>query len=101
MRPGLCSGEGDIAIPQHDRAYLVHQQINNKCARQEDGEEIHQADENFLAVEVHGYPRNCSPVELRCLQECMLVVGALLLMHARRSCSIPMLLLFQYLYRQQ
>jgi hypothetical protein len=54
MRPGLCSGEGDIAIPQHDRSLLAHQQIGEQCARQEDREEIHQADEDFLGLEVHG-----------------------------------------------
>lgn len=46
--PGFCTGEPGITISQHDRTHLAHQQIGEQRVRQQDGEEIHQADEEFL-----------------------------------------------------
>lgn len=49
--PCLCADQLDIAIPQHDRANLAHQQAREQRARRQDGEEIHQADEEYLRFE--------------------------------------------------
>ena len=57
--PGFRAGERGITIPQHGRAHLAHQQIGEQRSRQQDGEEVHQADEEFLGVEVH---REVSPL---------------------------------------
>lgn len=51
--PGLCAVELGIAIPQHGWPHLAHQQPGEQRARQQDGEEVHQADEEFLGVQVH------------------------------------------------
>lgn len=51
--PGLRAGDRAIAIPQYCRAHLVHQQPGEQRARQQDGEKVHQADDEFLGAEVH------------------------------------------------
>jgi hypothetical protein len=51
--PGLCAGEHGISIPPAGLAHRAHQQIAEQRTRQQDGEELHQADEEFLEVEVH------------------------------------------------
>ncbi len=51
--PGLRAIELGIAIPQYDRAHLAYHQPGEQRARQQDGEAIHQAAEEWLGVEVH------------------------------------------------
>ena len=51
--PGLRAIELVIAIPQHDRPHLPHQQPGEQRAWQQDGEEVHQANEEFLRLETH------------------------------------------------
>ena len=45
-----------IAISPQDRPHLAHQQPGEHRARQQDDEELHQADEEFLGVEVYLFP---------------------------------------------
>ena len=59
--PGLGAGELGLAIAQHDWPHLTHQEIGEHRARQQDGEEVHQADKEFLGVEVHLPPYYWSP----------------------------------------
>lgn len=54
--PGLRAGELGITIPQHDRAHLAHQQIGEQRARHQDGEEVHQADEELARNWFHTFP---------------------------------------------
>lgn len=45
--PGFRAIERGIAIPQYHRAHLAHQQVREQRTRQQDGEEVHQADEEL------------------------------------------------------
>lgn len=45
---GFCAGELSKAISQHDWPHLTHQEIGEQSAWQQDGEDIHQADEELL-----------------------------------------------------
>jgi hypothetical protein len=45
--PGFRAIERGIAIPQYHRAHLAHQQVREQRSRQQDGEEVHQADEEL------------------------------------------------------
>src|SRR5204863_2160270 len=42
-----------VALPKNDRPGPVHDHIGEQCPRHDDGEEVHQADEEVLGVEVH------------------------------------------------
>nr|WP_281722006.1 hypothetical protein [Nitrosomonas nitrosa] len=53
---------------------VVHQQPSEQHTRQQDGEEIHQADEEFLGVEIHLSPSLFSPIESCCLAVLIIVV---------------------------
>ena len=61
----LGARERSIPTSQHDRTYLDLQQIREQRARQQDGKEIHQANEYFLWFEVHGSRRSTLSFKLQ------------------------------------
>jgi len=85
--PGLRTIEPGVAIPQHGRTHLAHQQIGEERAWQQDGEEVHQADEELLGVKVHRFLRHCSAVMPCCLSLLIFVVCPQLLHYGLRFCQ--------------